>query len=95
MTMVLQMHLLQKPVANMRIETKMVQRMNMTQNMSAHSKITLHSVSSRVMRMYKKRQTHALLMRRPKNRQVGLYSTAIRSSTSIFFRFNDAYTFRC
>lgn len=37
--------------------------------------------------MYKKRQKHALLMRRPNNRLVGLHSTTNRSYTSIFLFF--------
>ena len=87
MTMVLRIHLVQKPMVKMRIETKMVQKMSMTQNLSAYRKITLHPLLSRVMPMYKKRQKHALLMRRPNNRLVGLHSTTNRSYTSIFLFF--------
>ena len=99
MTMVPRIHLVQKSMVKIRIETKMVQKMSMTQNLSAYRKVTLHPLSSRLMPMYKKRQKHALLMRRPKNRLLGLHSTTNRSGTSIFllffFCFNDAYTFRC
>ena len=44
--------------------------------------------------MYKKRQKHALLMRRPNNRLVGLHSTTNRSYTSIFlfFFFSTVHT---
>lgn len=87
MTMVPRIHLVQKPMVKMRIETKMVQKMSMTQNLSAYRKITLHPLLSRVMPMYKKRQKHALLMRRPNNRLVGLHSTTNRSYTSIFLFF--------
>lgn len=87
MTMVPRIHLVQKPMVKMRIETKMVQKMSMTQNLSAYRKITLHPLLSRVMPMYKKRQKHALLMRRPNNRLVGLHSTTNRSYTSIFLLF--------
>ena len=87
MTMVPRIHLVQKPMVKMRIETKMVQKMSMTQNLSAYRKITLHPLLSRVMPMYKKHQKHALLMRRPNNRLVGLHSTTNRSYTSIFLFF--------
>lgn len=87
MTMVPRIHLVQKPMVKMRIETKMVQKMSMTQNLSAYRKITLHPLLSRVMPMYKKRQKHALLMRRPKNRLVGLHPRQIAVIRLFFFFF--------